>query len=74
MYLNSLIVILNSATILTTLNPPLVEPAHAPVNITIERIIQVMGIHPIMFADRNPVVVSIETTWKSACLMAVGTS
>ena len=72
--MNSLIVILNSATILTTLNPPLVEPAHAPLNITIDRTIHVMGIQPIMFDDRNPVVVSIETTWKSACLMAVGTS
>ena len=62
MLLNSLPVILSIAMILTILNPPLVLPAQAPMNIRMLSTIHVSGIHFMKSADVKPVLVEMETT------------
>ena len=65
---SSFFTVLSISTILDTLIPPPVLPAHAPINIRSTRInLEVSG-HRLKSVVEKPVVVIIDATWKDECL------
>ena len=57
----------------TTLSDPAVEPAEPPANISARSTMTVSGagaVHAAKSALENPVVVMIETAWKTECRTA----
>ena len=66
--LNSRMLDLKRIIILPTFKPPPVEPAQAPINISVIIMHCESAGHWLKSAVTNPVVVMMEATWKTACL------
>ena len=70
-FLNSKKLFFNMTTCLTTLTPPLVEPAEPPVKKSAKKIPVAKKLHMVKSAVTKPVVVTIEVTINNPCLMAL---
>ncbi len=73
-FLNSKKLFFSITICLTTLTPPLVEPAEPPVKNKAKKIPVAKKLHMVKSAVTKPVVVTTEVTIKRACLMALSAS